>query len=84
MALKALLCFSDDTWRGFVYGDFWQGMLGWVRVQLFPKFIYRAAAVTHSLQKLENVFKSIWYKLLPSLHVNRNITKEYRMLLLRF
>jgi hypothetical protein len=52
--------------------------------QAFPKLIYGAAAVTHSLQKLEDVFESIWCKLLPSLHVNRNITKEYRMLLLRF
>ncbi len=50
--------------------------------QLFPKLIYGAAAVTHSLQKLEEAFQSIWYKLLPSLCVcvSRNITKEYRML----
>jgi hypothetical protein len=52
--------------------------------QLFPKLIYGAAAVTHSPQKLEDAFKSIWYKLLPSLCVNRNITKEYKMLLLWF
>jgi hypothetical protein len=52
--------------------DAWMGM----HYQLFPKLIYGAAAVTHSLQKLENAFKSIWYKLLPSLCVNRNITKE--------
>ncbi len=51
---------------------------------LFPKLIYGAATVTHSLQKLEDAFESIWYKLLPSLCVNRNITKEYGMLLLRF
>jgi hypothetical protein len=50
------------------------------RYQLFPKLIYGAAAVTHSPQKLEEVSQSIWYKLLPSLCVNRNITKEYRML----
>jgi hypothetical protein len=52
--------------------------------QLFPKLIYGATAVTHSLQKLEVAFESIWYKLLPSLCVNRNITKEYRMLPLWF
>jgi hypothetical protein len=52
--------------------------------QLLPKLIYGAASVTHSPQKLEDAFESIWYKLLPSLCVNRNITKEYRMLLLRF
>jgi hypothetical protein len=53
------------------------------RYQLFPKLIYGAVAVIHSPQKLEDAFESIWYKLLPSLCVNRNITKEYRMLLLR-
>jgi hypothetical protein len=60
--------------------DAWIG----TRYQLFPKLIYGAAAVTHSPQKLEEVFQSIWYKLLPSLHVNRNIMKEYRMLPLQF
>jgi hypothetical protein len=60
--------------------DAWMGM----RYQLFPKLIYGAATVIHSLQKLEDAFESIWYKLLPSLRVNRNITKEYRMLLLWF
>jgi hypothetical protein len=51
-----------------------------VRYHLIPKLIYGAAAVTHSPQKLEDAFKSIWYKLLPSLCVNRNMAKEYRML----
>jgi hypothetical protein len=51
--------------------------------QLLPKLIHWAAAVTHS-RKLVDVFQSIWYKLLPSLCVNRNITKEYRMLPLWF
>jgi hypothetical protein len=60
--------------------DAWMGM----RYQLFPKLIYGAPEVTHSPQKLEDAFKSIWYKLLPSLHVNRNITKDYRMLPLWF
>jgi hypothetical protein len=60
-----------DDWMGTGY-------------QLFPKLIYGAAAVTHSLQKLEEAFQSIWYTLLPSLCINRNITKEYRMLPLQF
>jgi hypothetical protein len=60
--------------------DAWMG----TRYQLFPKLIYGAAAVTHSPQKLEEVFQSIWYKLLPSLCVIRNIMKEYRMLPLRY
>jgi hypothetical protein len=60
--------------------DAWMG----TRYQLFPKLIYGSAAVTHSPQKLEDAFKSTWYKLLPSFCVNRNITKEYRMLLLQF
>jgi hypothetical protein len=33
--------------------------------QLFPKLIYGAASVTHSLQKLEDAFESIWYKYYP-------------------
>jgi hypothetical protein len=60
--------------------DAWMGK----RYQLFPKLIYGAAAVTHAPQALEDACQSIWYKLLPSLRVNRNITKEYRMLPLRF
>jgi hypothetical protein len=47
--------------------DAWMG----THYQLFPKLIYGAAAVTHSPQKLEDAFESIWYKLLPSLCVNR-------------
>jgi hypothetical protein len=54
------------------------------RYQMFPKLIYGAAAVTPSPQKLGDAFESIWYKLLPSLCVNRNITKECRMLSLWF
>ena len=42
------------------------------------------AAVTYSPQKFKKAYQSIWYKLLPSLCVNRNITKEYRMLPLRY
>ena len=60
--------------------DAWMG----THYQLFPKLIYGAAAVTHASQALEDAYQSIWYKLLPSLRVNRNITKEYRMLPLRF
>jgi hypothetical protein len=60
--------------------DAWMG----THYQLFPKLIYGAAAVTQSPQKLEDAFESIWYKLLPSFHVKRNITKEYRMLPLWF
>ncbi len=62
---------ARDTWMGTGY-------------QLFPKLVYGVAAVTHSWQKLEEVFQSIWYKLLPFLCVNRKIMKEYRMLPLRF
>jgi hypothetical protein len=62
---------ARDAWMGTCY-------------QLFPKLIYGAATVTHSPQKLEDAFKSIWYKLLPSLCVNRNIKTEYIMLPLQF
>jgi len=60
--------------------DAWMG----TRYQLFPKLINGAAAVTHAPQALKEAYQSIWYKLLPLLRVNRNITKEYRMLPLRF
>jgi hypothetical protein len=60
--------------------DAWVG----THYQLFPKLIYGAVAVTDSPQKLEDAFKSIWYKLFPSLRINGNITKKYRMLLLWF
>jgi hypothetical protein len=60
--------------------DAWLG----TRYQLISKLINGAAAITHSPQKLEDAFESIWYKLLPSLCVIRNITKEYRMFPLRF
>jgi hypothetical protein len=66
--------------RRLLARDAWMG----THYQLFPKLIYGAAAITNSPQKLEDAFKSIWYKLLPFLHVNRNILKEYRMLPLRF
>jgi hypothetical protein len=66
--------------RRFPARDAWMG----TRYQLFHKLIYGAAPVTHSPQKLENVFKSIWYKLLPSLRITRNIMKEYGMLQLWF
>jgi hypothetical protein len=61
-----------------------KGCLDGYALSTAPKLIYGAAAVTHSLQKLEDEFQSIWYKQLPSLCVNRNILKEYRMLLLWF
>jgi hypothetical protein len=66
--------------RRLLARDAWMG----TRYQQFPKLIYVAAAVTHSPQKLEEVIQSIWYTLLPSLLVNRNIIKEYRMLPLWF
>jgi hypothetical protein len=58
---------ARDAWMGTCY-------------PLFPKLIYKVSAVTHSPQKLEEIFQSVWYKLLPPFCVNRNITKEYRML----
>jgi hypothetical protein len=62
---------ARDAWTGTYY-------------QLFPKLIYGAAAVTHSPQKLEKAFQSMWYTLLPSLCVNRNIIMEYRMIPLHY
>ncbi len=61
--LGARRLLARDAWMGTCY-------------QLFLKLIYGADAVTHSLQKLEEAFQSIWHKLLPSLCDKRNITKE--------
>jgi hypothetical protein len=52
--------------------DIWIG--AWY--QLFPKLIYGVAAVYHFPQRLEDAYQSIYYKLLPSLRINRNITME--------
>ncbi len=56
-----------ETWMGTQY-------------QPYPKLIYGVAAVTHLPKKLVETFQLIWYKLLPSLKVNRHITKECWML----
>ena len=38
----------------------------------------------HDPDKLEDAFQTVWYNLLPTLRVNRHITKEFRTLPLRF
>jgi hypothetical protein len=78
---------DQNMQKNLVHGHSWPEMHGWVLAisyQLFPKLVYGAAAVTHSPQKLEKAFQSMWYTLLPSLCVNRNITKEYRRLPLHY
>jgi hypothetical protein len=72
--------------RGLVHGGFRQGKPGWVcAINCSPNLsMGLPAAVTYSPQKLEDIIQSIWYKLLPYACVNRNITKEYRMLPRRF
>ncbi len=60
--------------------DTWMG----IRYQLYPKMIHGAIALTHNPEKLEDVFQTVWYNLLPSLCVNRHITKEFCTLPLRF
>ena len=47
---------------------------------LVPKILYGAVTLSHPPAKLEKAFQSIYYKLLPSMGVNRCITKPYRML----
>ena len=56
--------------------DPWMG----TQYQLYPKLIYGAVVITNLPKKLEEIFQSIWYKLLPSLKVNRHITDKFRML----
>jgi hypothetical protein len=52
--------------------------------QLYPKLIYGAVAITDDTDKLETAFQSVWYSLLPSMRVNRHITKEFCTLPIRF
>jgi hypothetical protein len=60
--------------------DAWLGL----RHQLWRQMSYGLIAVSHPPDKLEEAFQSVWYKCLPSLRVNRNIAKEWRMLPARF
>ena len=60
--------------------DCWMG----TGYQLYPKLIHGAVALTHDPDKLEAAFQSVWYSLLPSLKVNRHITKEFCTLPLCF
>jgi hypothetical protein len=64
--LQARNPLTRDCWMGTWY-------------QLYPKLIYGAVALTHNPDKLEAVFQLVWYSLLPSLKVNRHITKEFCM-----
>ncbi len=50
----------------------------------YPKMIYSAVSITHDPAKLEEAFQSVWCNLLPSLQVNRHITKEFCTLPLCF
>ena len=51
-----------------------------VDLVLVPKILYGAVTLSHSPARLEAAFQRIYYKLLPSIGVNRCITKSYRML----
>ena len=51
-----------------------------VDLALIPKILYGGVAFTHPPAKLLKAFHKIYYKLLPQLGLNKNITREYRML----
>ena len=51
-----------------------------VDLALIPKILYGGVAVTHPPAQLLKAFHNIYYNLLPQLGINRNITREYRML----
>ncbi len=52
--------------------------------QLSRQLSYGFLALTHPPSKVDHVFQSIWYKFLPVLKVNRCLSKEWRILPLRF
>ena len=62
--MKSSSCPPRDAWLG-------------LRYQLFPKISYGLVAISAPPSKLDTVFQSIYSKSLPSLKVNRNITKLY-------
>jgi hypothetical protein len=47
---------------------------------LIPKMLYGLVSVSHSPLQLEAAFNKVYCKLLSAIGVNRNITREYRML----
>ncbi len=51
-----------------------------VDLAIILKILYGGVAVTHPLAQLLKAFHKIYYNLLPQLGINRNITREYRML----
>jgi hypothetical protein len=51
-----------------------------VDLALLPKILYGGVAITHPPAQLLKAFHKIYYNLLPHLGINRNITREYRML----
>lgn len=53
-------------------------------MQLIPGMSWGLLAVTMSPQKLEDAIMSVYFKILPSLRVNRHITKGWRMTPARF
>ena len=52
--------------------------------QLFPGMVWGLVAVIMRPQKLDDLIQSLYYKILPHLGVNRNITKPWRTLPERF
>jgi hypothetical protein len=70
--------------RGLVHGGFRPGMPRWYTLSTISQ-TYLWGCCSYALTaETGGRFQSIWYKLLPSLCVNRNITKKYRMLPLQF
>jgi hypothetical protein len=69
--MQSSSCPARDAWLG-------------LRYQLFPKISYGLVAVSAPPKQLEKVFQTIYYKALPSLRVNRNITKAFHTLPYKF
>lgn len=62
--MKASRCPPCDVWLG-------------LRDQLYRQMSYGNMALVHSPEVVEEMYQSVWYKVLPALKVNRNIRKAY-------
>ena len=52
--------------------------------QLYPVMVWGLLAAIIKPTKLEEIMQGLYYKILPLLRVNCNITKDYRMILTRY
>ena len=53
-------------------------------LRLYPGMVWGLASAIIKPAKLEQIMQGLYFKILPLLKVNRNITKAYRMFLTKY